>query len=109
MAWWGVDCMDVVNSKLNSVFYTSNIQGVSVSRLAKKNAKEADELIGDVANVVVDAARKKDCNGVICGHIHHAVIKDFPVHMKYMNCGDWVESCTALVEHYDGTFEILRR
>jgi hypothetical protein len=43
---------------------------------------------------------------VICGHIHHAVIhENFGIH--YMNCGDWVESCTALAEHPDGRFEIV--
>jgi len=43
---------------------------------------------------------------VICGHIHHAVIhENFGI--RYMNCGDWVESCTALAEHADGRFEII--
>ena len=45
-------------------------------------------------------------DGVICGHIHHAVIHD-DFGIRYMNCGDWVESCTALVEHEDGRFEII--
>ncbi|MBX3524122.1 MAG: UDP-2,3-diacylglucosamine diphosphatase, partial [Xanthobacteraceae bacterium] len=39
-------------------------------------------------------------------HIHHATIHDL-YGTRYMNCGDWVESCTALAEHYDGTFELL--
>ena len=44
--------------------------------------------------------------GVICGHIHHAAIhEDFGV--RYLNCGDWVESCTAIAEHHDGRFEIM--
>jgi UDP-2,3-diacylglucosamine pyrophosphatase LpxH len=43
---------------------------------------------------------------VICGHIHYAVIRD-EQGIRYMNCGDWVESCTALVEHEDGRFEII--
>jgi len=43
---------------------------------------------------------------VICGHIHHAEIKTIDG-IKYMNDGDWVESCTALVEHHDGTWEIV--
>jgi UDP-2,3-diacylglucosamine pyrophosphatase LpxH len=43
---------------------------------------------------------------VICGHIHYATIRD-QNGIRYMNCGDWVESCTALVEHEDGRFEIL--
>jgi UDP-2,3-diacylglucosamine pyrophosphatase LpxH len=48
-----------------------------------------------------------DCyDGVICGHIHHAEIKEIDG-VTYMNDGDWVESCTALVEHYDGRWEIV--
>jgi UDP-2,3-diacylglucosamine pyrophosphatase LpxH len=43
---------------------------------------------------------------VICGHIHYATIRD-EQGIRYMNCGDWVESCTALAEHEDGRFEII--
>ena len=43
---------------------------------------------------------------MICGHIHYATIRD-EHGIRYMNCGDWVESCTALVEHEDGRFEII--
>jgi predicted phosphodiesterase len=43
---------------------------------------------------------------VICGHIHHAAIRDQDG-VRYLNCGDWVESCTAIVEHFDGRFEIV--
>jgi UDP-2,3-diacylglucosamine pyrophosphatase LpxH len=44
---------------------------------------------------------------VICGHIHHAVI-NASSGLRYINCGDWVENCTAVVEHFDGTFEVVR-
>ena len=43
---------------------------------------------------------------MICGHIHYATIRD-ENGIRYMNCGDWVESCTALVEHLDGRLELL--
>jgi hypothetical protein len=43
---------------------------------------------------------------VICGHIHHAVIEDLDG-IRYINTGDWVESCTAIAEHEDGTFELI--
>jgi len=51
-------------------------------------------------------ARRHDADGVICGHIHYATIRD-EHGIRYMNCGDWVESCTALAEHEDGHFEII--
>ena len=50
--------------------------------------------------------KKRGYDGVICGHIHHAEIKDIDG-IKYMNDGDWVESLTALVEHHDGQWEIV--
>ena len=50
--------------------------------------------------------KKRGFDGVICGHIHHAEIKQIDG-VTYMNDGDWVESCTALVEHWDGRWEII--
>ena len=51
-------------------------------------------------------AQRHDVHGVICGHIHQPVMRDIEgVH--YINLGDWVDSCSALVEHHDGRFELL--
>ena len=49
---------------------------------------------------------ERGIDGVICGHIHAAAIRD--VGIRYVNCGDWVDSCTAIVEHPDGTLELVR-
>jgi UDP-2,3-diacylglucosamine pyrophosphatase LpxH len=51
--------------------------------------------------------KKRGFDGVICGHIHHAEIKEIDG-VTYMNDGDWVESMTALVEHHDGRWEIIQ-
>ena len=52
------------------------------------------------------AARENNVDGVVCGHIHRAAMhEDFG--LRYVNCGDWVESCTAVVEHDDGRLEII--
>jgi UDP-2,3-diacylglucosamine pyrophosphatase LpxH len=51
-------------------------------------------------------ASKHGVDGIICGHIHHAAMHD-RLGIRYMNCGDWVESCTALVERHDGVFELI--
>ena len=56
--------------------------------------------------VVVAHARERGFDGVICGHIHAAAIKPMPG-MIYINCGDWVDSCTAVVEHLDGRMELV--
>ena len=75
---------------------------------AKSNVKKAVQFIGDYENVVADAAKRREVDGVLCGHIHSASIRTIGT-VEYMNCGDWVESCTAIVQHYDGNFEIIRR
>ncbi|HKD29304.1 MAG TPA: hypothetical protein VKC66_25760, partial [Xanthobacteraceae bacterium] len=62
--------------------------------------------IGEFEKTLVLEARRNAADGVICGHIHHATIHNrFGV--TYINCGDWVESCTAIAEHLDGRFEII--
>ena len=53
-----------------------------------------------------DSCNTKGYTGVICGHIHTPVIKDING-ITYMNCGDWVENSTAIVEHHDGRFEVI--
>ena len=62
--------------------------------------------IGAFEQTLAAEARRRNVDGVICGHIHHAVIHD-AFGVGYMNCGDWVESCTALAERDDGEFEII--
>ncbi len=68
--------------------------------------KNAVNYIGAYEETLAAEARRNHVDGVICGHIHHAVMHD-TFGIRYMNCGDWVERCTALTEHADGTFEIV--
>jgi UDP-2,3-diacylglucosamine pyrophosphatase LpxH len=79
----------------------------SLSAYLKHKVKNAVEYISNYEHAVVAEARRRGVDGVICGHIHTAEIRQFD-DIIYCNDGDWVESCTALVEHLDGTFEILR-
>lgn len=79
----------------------------SLSAYLKHKVKNAVEFIGNYENAVVAEARRRGVNGVICGHIHTAEIRQFD-DILYCNDGDWVESCTALVEHFDGKLEIVR-
>jgi UDP-2,3-diacylglucosamine pyrophosphatase LpxH len=78
----------------------------SFSSWAKQNVKKAVNFIGEFQNAVVDEAKRFDVDGVVCGHIHHAVIEDMGS-VRYVNSGDWVESCTAVVEDFDGRMEII--
>jgi UDP-2,3-diacylglucosamine pyrophosphatase LpxH len=78
----------------------------SISAHIKKRVKNAVAFIGRFEETVAEAARIRGVDGVVCGHIHSAEIRDFGG-ITYMNDGDWVESCTALVEHGDGRMEII--
>lgn len=78
----------------------------SLSGYLKHKVKNAVKYIGDYEAAVVNAARARHVDGVVCGHIHHAELC-YDGDFVYGNCGDWVESCTALVEHLDGRLEIL--
>ncbi len=78
----------------------------SLSQWAKQKVKNAVNYIGAFEKTLAGEARRHGAEGVICGHIHYATIRE-EQGIRYMNCGDWVESCTALVEHEDGRFEII--
>ena len=78
----------------------------SLSQWAKLKVKNAVNYIGAFEQTLAAEARRCGADGVICGHIHYAAIRD-EHGIRYMNCGDWVESCTALAEHDDGRFEII--
>src|SRR5579864_3050487 len=78
----------------------------SLSAFLKLKVKNAVQYIGSFADALTDEARRRGLDGVICGHIHHAEIRDLGG-VLYGNDGDWVESCTAMVEHFDGRLAIV--
>ena len=79
----------------------------SLSAYLKQRAKKAVQFIADFEAAVAREARTADVDGIVCGHIHHAELRTID-DVLYANTGDWVESCTALVEHMNGTLEIIR-
>jgi UDP-2,3-diacylglucosamine pyrophosphatase LpxH len=78
----------------------------SLSAYLKRRVKDAVRYIDDFESALAEEARRRGLDGVVCGHIHKAEIRRFDS-ILYCNDGDWVESCTALVEHPDGRLEIL--
>ncbi len=80
----------------------------SLAGYAKRRIKSAVSFIFDIEDSVIHAARERGMDGVICGHIHSAAIRDIDG-VTYINCGDWVDSCTAIVEHLDGRMELLHQ
>ena len=95
-----------VNTVFNVVRRRLGLTYWSLSQWAKLKVKNAVSYIGEFEKTLAAEAHRHAVDGVVCGHIHHAAIHErFAV--RYVNCGDWVESCTAVAEHADGTFEIL--
>lgn len=78
----------------------------SLSAWLKLQVKEAVKAIDRFEEAIAGEARRRGFDGVVCGHIHHAEMRDING-ILYLNDGDWVESCTALVEHHDGRLELI--
>ncbi|MEY8878864.1 MAG: UDP-2,3-diacylglucosamine diphosphatase [Leptothrix sp. (in: b-proteobacteria)] len=95
-----------LNSHLNSLRARMGLPYWSLSRYLKLKVKRAVSFIGDFEAAVAREARKRGADGVVCGHIHHAELRQIDG-ITYANDGDWVESLTALVERADGTLEII--
>ena len=96
-----------LNTVFNWVRRKLGFQYWSLSAWAKMKVKNAVNFIGTFEETLASEAKKFGVDGVICGHIHHAEIHD-KFGIDYLNTGDWVESCTAIVEHEDGRFELIR-
>ncbi len=79
----------------------------SLSGYLKLRVKSAVNFIGEFERKLSKEAKRRNANGVICGHIHHAASRQSS-DIHYLNCGDWVESCTAIGETYDGEFKLIR-
>ncbi len=79
----------------------------SLSQYLKHRVKDAVAFVGDFEETLLAETKRGHHHGVICGHIHHPAIRNLK-DAVYCNAGDWVESCSALVEHWDGSFGIVR-
>ncbi len=95
-----------LNIVVNKVRNWFDLPYWSLSKMAKNKVKNAVAFISKFEEVVAYEAGARGIDGVVCGHIHHAEIREIGG-VTYYNDGDWVEGCTALVEHEDGHMEIL--
>ena len=78
----------------------------SLAGYAKNKVKKAVSFIFDFENAVAHAAAQRGVDGVVCGHIHSAADRRIG-NVRYLNCGDWVDTCSAVVEHFDGRIEVV--
>ncbi|MDT8409894.1 MAG: UDP-2,3-diacylglucosamine diphosphatase [Wenzhouxiangellaceae bacterium] len=79
----------------------------SLASAVKHKVKKAVKYISNFESAVAHEAHRQQVDGLVCGHIHRAELTRLNG-ITYMNCGDWVESCTALIEYHDGTLELLK-
>lgn len=103
---WAYNSALWANSGVNFFRRKLGLQYWSLAAWAKDAVKNAVSFIGRYEEALAQAAKEQNVDGVICGHIHHAVIHD-DFGIVYINCGDWVESCTAITEDFDGNFELV--
>lgn len=104
---WAYEFALYFNSRFNRVRRMLGFEYWSFSAWAKLKVKKAVNFIGSFEQVLAGEAQRQGADGVVCGHIHHAAIRQIG-EVLYLNTGDFVESCTALAERHDGSLVILR-
>ena len=92
-----------LNGHLNSLLRAFNRPPWSLAGYLKRRVKNAVKYVSSFEEAAVQYARSEGYDGVVCGHIHQACVSE-----QYSNCGDWVESCTAIVEMKDGKLEVYQ-
>jgi UDP-2,3-diacylglucosamine pyrophosphatase LpxH len=95
-----------LNTTFNKVRRRFGLSYWSLSAYLKHKVKKAVNYIGDFEATLAGEARRHGADGVICGHIHFAAMRDISG-TEYINCGDWVESGTAVGETHEGEFELI--
>ncbi len=103
---WAYDWLVTANRFYNRVRQAMGMPYKSFSQAIKLKVKSACRFISDFETTLVEQARRKGFDGVVCGHIHKGECRP-DGEVAYYNCGDWVESCTALVEHDDGKIQLI--
>lgn len=103
---WAYTVALKINQWFNAARRQMGLPYWSLSAYLKHKVKNAVQFMAKYEETMTNEAKRRDVDGIVCGHIHNAELKDMQG-IAYANTGDWVESCTALVEHKDGRLEIL--
>ncbi|MEO6244390.1 MAG: UDP-2,3-diacylglucosamine diphosphatase, partial [Opitutaceae bacterium] len=103
---WGYQLLLKFNRAYNAWRRWRGLEYWSLSKAIKARVKQAVSHVGDFEAHITQLARARNCAGVMCGHIHTAADKRIG-DIHYLNSGDWVESLTAIVEHWDGRYELV--
>ena len=103
---WAYDMALFINTHYNRIRRLFGLDYWSFSAWAKLKVKNAVNFIGSFESELAGEAKRRNADGVICGHIHHPVIRELNG-VTYVNTGDFVESCSCVVEHEDGRLEVI--
>jgi UDP-2,3-diacylglucosamine pyrophosphatase LpxH len=103
---WGYRALMRLNRLYNKWRAWQGKEYYSLSKAVKARVKKAVNHVSNFEQHIAELARSRGCIGVICGHIHTPADRMMD-DVHYLNSGDWVESLTGIVEHYDGKFEII--
>jgi UDP-2,3-diacylglucosamine pyrophosphatase LpxH len=103
---WGYRALLHLNRLYNAWRAWRGLEYWSLSRAIKARVKSAVSHISNFEDHIAQLAEERGCVGVMCGHIHTAADKQVG-NIHYLNSGDWVESLTAIVEHWDGRYELI--
>lgn len=104
---WGYETLVRLNTHFNRARRIFGFKYWSLSAFIKQKVKSAVSFISAYEEAVVKDCELNGYDGVVCGHIHHPEIREISG-KSYYNCGDWIESCTAIVETMDGEMKLLR-
>jgi UDP-2,3-diacylglucosamine pyrophosphatase LpxH len=103
---WGYRALMRLNRLYNRWRAWQGKEYYSLSKAVKARVKKAVSHVSHFERHIAELARSRGCVGVMCGHIHTPADRMMG-DIHYLNSGDWVESLTGIVEHYDGKFEII--
>jgi len=95
-----------VNRLYNNYRHWQGLPYYSLSQVVKQRVKAAVNYVSDFEEKLTELAKSRNCDGIICGHIHQPAIREIDG-LTYMNSGDWVESLSALVEDHDGNWMLM--
>jgi UDP-2,3-diacylglucosamine pyrophosphatase LpxH len=104
---WAYETMLHLNRWFNHARQRLGFGYWSLSAYLKYKVKRAVNFISDFEHAVARGAAQKEVHGVVCGHIHHPEIRQFTEQLTYYNCGDWVESLSALIEDEQGQLRLV--
>ena len=103
---WGYDTLMWINRIHNAVRRMLNLPYWSLASYLKHRVKNARDYIERFETLVAGEIHRRDVDGLVCGHLHRPELT-YINNVLYCNDGDWVETCTGLVEHHDGSLQLL--